>query len=106
MMTGRLLGRWCAWTSFLGGSRPGPRPSSSGIGQRQNTLFVPSRWFRLVESHRPELLSILYKDQTFKEGWQQWIGASRHGTILGALLARTQWQDGRERSGVLPGPTV
>ena len=29
-------------------------------------------------------------------------GASRHGTILGALLARTQWQDGRERSGVLP----
>ena len=67
---------------------------------------VPSRWSRPVESHRPELLSILYKDQTFKEGWQQWIGASRHGTILGALLARTQWQDGRERSGVLPGPTV
>jgi hypothetical protein len=67
---------------------------------------VPSRWSRPVESHRPKLLSILYKDQTFKEGWQQWIGASRHGTILGALLARTQWQDGRERSGVLPGPTV
>mgnify|MGYP003321822470 CR=1 FL=1 len=48
----------------------------------------------------------LHDDLAFKEGWQQWIGASRHGTILGALLARTQWQDGCERSGVLPGPTV
>jgi len=57
-------------------------------------------------THRTTLQSELHDDLAFKEGWQQWVGSARHDIMNRAIKSKSEFREGRERAGLLPGPTA
>ena len=57
-------------------------------------------------THRTTLQSELHDDLAFKEGWKQWVGSARHDIMNRAIKSKSEFREGRERAGLLPGPTA